>query len=135
MKRLFFSILAIAFFISLFAVPSSNVRFGKSEPNWKYQGVTFEPGLPGVKHYVWELVRPPYGPFDKIALHRFVYEPKNFAGIPGLPAKDKKKVLFVIPGTWNNGSPKGCSLNRRLEYIKSFDRIHLPEDSLNQLFL
>lgn len=47
---------------------------------------------PELKEYVWQMERAPYGPFDKIGLHRVVKE-----GI------DPKGVIFFCPGTWMNG--------------------------------
>lgn len=73
---------------------------------WTYRGVSIADADPALKHYVWEAARPPFGPFDRIALHRFVQEPNNAAAIPGRPAPDSRKVLFIIPGTWDRGAPK-----------------------------
>jgi hypothetical protein len=117
MKKLLFCAIAAIFLMSLFAVSDSLAMGGKKGPNWGYKGVTVEENLPGVKHYVWEIARPPYGPFDKIALHRFVYEPLNLMAIPGLPPRDKRKVLFIIPGTWDSGSPKGSDPNFAENYF------------------
>jgi len=107
MKKLLVCTIAAMLLIAVFVVSDSFAWHGKKSTQWVYKGVTVEEDAPGVKHYVWETARPPYGPFDKIALHRFVYEPHNKMAIPGLPAKNKRKVLFIIPGTWDNGSPKG----------------------------
>jgi len=111
MKKLLFCTIAAIFLMSLFVASDSLAWGGNKGTDWVYKGVTVEETPAGVKHYVWEIARPPYGSFDKIALHRFVYEPYNLMAIPGLPARDKRKVLFIIPGTWNNGSPKGSDPN------------------------
>ncbi|MEM2143791.1 MAG: alpha/beta fold hydrolase [Candidatus Jordarchaeaceae archaeon] len=47
---------------------------------------------PDLREYVWTTNRPPYGAFDKIALHRLVK-----LGI------ETKGVVFILPGTWSNG--------------------------------
>ncbi len=47
---------------------------------------------PDLQEYVWEMKRPPYGPYDKIGLRRVVK-----AGI------EPKGVVFILPGTWSNG--------------------------------
>ncbi|MFX1388087.1 MAG: alpha/beta hydrolase [Promethearchaeota archaeon] len=47
---------------------------------------------PELREDVWELEVPPYGPYDKIALHRVVKE-----GI------EPHGVYFMLPGTWSNG--------------------------------
>ena len=49
-------------------------------------------GYPDLREDVWEMVRPPYGPYDKIGVHRVVQ-----AGI------DPHGVYFMLPGTWSNG--------------------------------
>jgi len=107
MKKLLFCTIAAIFLMSFVVAADSLAMGGKKGAKWVYKGVTVEEIPAGVRHYVWELARPTYGSFDKIALHRFVYDPINVMAIPGLPAFDKRKVLFIIPGTWNNGSPKG----------------------------
>lgn len=108
-KVIFVSLSAIILFsFSLVtAVSARHPRHWTKGPDWQYKGVVVETLPEGVNHYKWELERPPYGPFDKIALHRFVYEPQNQLALPDRPAKDKRKVLFIIPGTWDSGSPKG----------------------------
>ncbi|MFX1497074.1 MAG: serine aminopeptidase domain-containing protein [Promethearchaeota archaeon] len=47
---------------------------------------------PELRESIWEMRRDPYGPFDKIGLHRLVkadIEPEG--------------VVFILPGTWSNG--------------------------------
>ncbi|MFX1310821.1 MAG: hypothetical protein ACFE8C_14070, partial [Promethearchaeota archaeon] len=45
-----------------------------------------------LREYIWEMTRAPYGPFDRIGLHRLVKE-----GI------EPEAVVFLLPGTWSNG--------------------------------
>jgi len=71
--------------------------------NWQYMGSTVSTYDPNVKHYMWETARPPYGPWDKIALHRYVRQPNHWDDDPYAPAPDRRKVLFVNPGTWDRG--------------------------------
>ena len=47
---------------------------------------------PELREYVWETERPPYGPYDRIGLHRVVKEGIKPQG-----------VVFILPGTWSNG--------------------------------
>ncbi|MEJ2170056.1 MAG: hypothetical protein P8X90_31540, partial [Desulfobacterales bacterium] len=110
MKKTASSILVLLAIVALVIASPAYAKHGPKRekgPGWVYKGVTIEHQAEGVNHYKWELARPPYGPFDKIALHRYVYEPHNTSGLPGRPAKDKRKVLFMIPGTWDSGSSKG----------------------------
>ncbi|MEM0315622.1 MAG: alpha/beta fold hydrolase [Archaeoglobaceae archaeon] len=46
-----------------------------------------------LKRYVWIVDRPPYGSYDKIAIHRVVNE-----SISG-----DKPVILILPGTWSSG--------------------------------
>jgi pimeloyl-ACP methyl ester carboxylesterase len=71
---------------------------------WRYEGVHVGEAHPHLKRYVWESDRPPYGPWDRIAVHRWVNEPDNGDATPGRPAPDPSKVLFVIPGTWSSAT-------------------------------
>lgn len=49
-------------------------------------------------HFEWEICRPPYGPYDTVTLHRVV----SYSRV--IPfTRDNKKVIFMIPGTWNAG--------------------------------
>ncbi|MFX1412800.1 MAG: hypothetical protein ACFFA2_03095, partial [Promethearchaeota archaeon] len=47
---------------------------------------------PELREYIWQMRRAPYGPFDRIGVHRLVK-----AGI------EPEGVVFVLPGTWSNG--------------------------------
>lgn len=67
---------------------------------WEYKGVHSVEGLAHIKHYKWERAVPPFGPMDKIALHRLVNEPLNAVMLPDRPAHDKRKVIFLLPGIW-----------------------------------
>jgi pimeloyl-ACP methyl ester carboxylesterase len=71
------------------------------EAQWVYQGVRVVTEIDAdIHHYKWEIARPPYGPYDRIRVHRYVKEPRNDKAIPGRPAPDHRKVLFIINGTW-----------------------------------
>lgn len=76
-----------------------------ADTQWKYRGVENVDFDHNVRHYVWETARPPYGPWDRIALHRWVRDPLNEKMIPGLPARNKRKVLFILGGTFDGGAP------------------------------
>jgi len=68
---------------------------------WVYKGVSINDNDTTLRHYVWEKVRPPYGPWDKIQLHRYVKETSNPDCIPGRAPANAQKVLFFNPGTWD----------------------------------
>jgi pimeloyl-ACP methyl ester carboxylesterase len=58
-----------------------------------------------LREYVWTTSRPPYGTYDKIALHRLVD-----------PSLESKGVVFICPGTWSSGeqllsNPPGSLFN------------------------
>jgi pimeloyl-ACP methyl ester carboxylesterase len=71
-------------------------RASADAPGWMFKSMEAVPGAPGLVHSVWEMERPPYGPMDKIALHRLVDEGLNRRQRP-----HPKKVVFIIPGTWS----------------------------------
>lgn len=62
--------------------------------DWKLTAVKDVKDNARLVHWVWETARPPYGPFDKIKLHRVVKKTRIFFN---------RKVIFMIPGTWNAG--------------------------------
>lgn len=68
---------------------------------WQYKGVSMNENDPTLRHYVWEMARPPYGRWDKIQLHRYVKETANADCTPAKHAADPLKVLFFNPGTWD----------------------------------
>jgi len=70
---------------------------------WEYKGSNVSSYDSNVKHYWWETPRPPYGPWDKIALHRFVRQHHNGDEAPFMPSPDRRKVFFINPGTWDRG--------------------------------
>jgi pimeloyl-ACP methyl ester carboxylesterase len=65
-------------------------------PKWVFKSKSAVENNPNLRHHVWEMERPPNGPFDKIALHRVVYK-----GTDPQLGPDKRKVIFIIPGTWS----------------------------------
>ena len=94
MKRFIYITFAALFIISLFSVQGAGARHIKKGPKWIYRGVEIMDDNPDVKRYKWEIVRPPFGPFDKISLYRVVKERHNKLLIPYKPAPDRRKVLF-----------------------------------------
>jgi pimeloyl-ACP methyl ester carboxylesterase len=70
---------------------------------WEYKGSNVSSYDPNVKHYMWETARPPYGPWDKIALHRYVRQHNSWDDDPYAPAPNPRKVFFINPGTWDRG--------------------------------
>ncbi len=59
---------------------------------WTFVNCQGVKAYPDLREYIWQTDRPPYGPFDKIALHRLVK-----SGI------EPRGVVFILPGTWSSG--------------------------------
>lgn len=100
------SIICIAVFIFLLPLlvscsSSNGTAVAQQGATWQYKGVSMNENDATLRHYVWEMARPPYGPWDKIQLHRYVKENSNANCVPGLPPVDPRKVLFFNPGTWD----------------------------------
>jgi len=90
-----FSVLAAVLFLSLFLVSESHGH-RKPAQGWVWKSTSAVANNSGIIHYVWEMARPPYGPFDKIALHRFVYKGDDWRKRPS-----RDKVLLHLPGTFD----------------------------------
>jgi pimeloyl-ACP methyl ester carboxylesterase len=90
MKKFVHFTTAAIFVISMLVVPNAFA----DEPTWTFVGKNAVEGNEDIKHYKWEMERPPYGPWDKIALHQLTYE-----GWYAWPTKNE--VILVIPGTWS----------------------------------
>lgn len=106
MKKVLSLSLSLLFATGLFVVATTWAGAGPQchqRAGWEYKGVNSVEEFANIKHYKWELSVPPYGPMDKIALHRVVDEPRNDMMIPNSPAPDRRKVIFIIPGTWSVG--------------------------------
>jgi pimeloyl-ACP methyl ester carboxylesterase len=111
MKKLVYCSMAAVLIFSVMVAVNSYAH-DPWKVDWEYRGVTVSDYDPDLKHYVWETPRPPYdNPFNKIALHRFIREPHNWDADPYRPSHDPRKVLFIIPGTWDRGFPKGSDPN------------------------
>lgn len=109
MKKLIFYSLATAFLLSLLFMVNHSFACGHEKVNWEYKGLRVSQYDPELKQYTWETSRPPYGPFDKISLYRFVRQRPHWDEYPYRPSKDPRKVLFIIGGTWDPGFPKGTN--------------------------
>ncbi len=83
---------------------------------WVYRGVKIHDE--DIRQYTWERTVGK-GPYDKIAVHRFVREPNNKDAIPNRPAPDKRKVLFGVTGTWGQGGPR--------QLIEEYDAHFFPK--------
>jgi pimeloyl-ACP methyl ester carboxylesterase len=79
--------------------------------NWEYKEAEVSANDPDLKHYIWETARPPYGAWDKIQLHRFIRQKSNWDLDPYRPSQDARKVLFIVPGTYDRGFTKGSDIN------------------------
>ncbi len=103
--------LSTVILLSLIFFTNNLFAIGHEKVHWVYKGASVSDYDPELKHFFWETERPPYGPWDKIALHRFVRQKHSWDADPYLPSKDPRKVLFIIPGTWDRGCPKGSNPN------------------------
>ena len=95
------SYIIIAMLIAVSMLISSNVfakKDGPTKMDWEWQWTSAVGDNPDLRHYYYELARPPYGPFNKIGLHRIVAEEGK-----GKKSRDKRKVFFMIPGTYGAG--------------------------------
>ncbi|UCH94702.1 MAG: hypothetical protein JSV88_31185 [Candidatus Aminicenantes bacterium] len=79
--------------LSLFFVVGTSANAGISD--WELKSVSDVDDNPKLVNFIWETLRPPYGALDKVTLHRVVKKSKMFFN---------RKVIFMIPGTWNAGS-------------------------------
>ncbi|MFX1322796.1 MAG: alpha/beta hydrolase [Promethearchaeota archaeon] len=82
--------------ICIFMTPAVSIPLNKCEreiDDWTlvHDGRDVK-AYPELREYVWETERPPYGPYDRIGLHRVVKEGINPLG-----------VVFILPGTWSTG--------------------------------
>lgn len=108
MKKLAYCLVAfVLLFLFMVATNSQAINArchdDHGQVSWQYMGSTVSTYDPNMKHYMWETTRPPYGPWDKIALHRYVRQPDQWDDDPYAPAPDRRKVFFVNPGTWDRG--------------------------------
>jgi len=102
MKKLAYCSIAFVLLFSVLVVTNGHCD-DYWKVNWQYMGSSVSAYNPNVKHYYWETTRPPYGPWDKIAVHRYVYQPNNWGEDPYGPSPDRRKVFFINPGTWDRG--------------------------------
>lgn len=91
-----FLLLTVLILIALFPVSQTLAGHPDHDPSWVWKSTAAVAGNPDILHTIWEMARPPYGPYDKIALHRFAYEGKNWRKRP-----HGDKVLLHLPGTWD----------------------------------
>jgi pimeloyl-ACP methyl ester carboxylesterase len=109
--RKFVNLIIVLFLFTSIIIVNDLLACGHEKVNWIYKGSSVSEYDPELKHFIWETDRPPYGPWDKIALHQFVKQKHNWDANPYLPSRDPRKVLFIIPGTWDRGAPKGSNPN------------------------
>lgn len=114
-RKSFLSIIGLFLVLSVLTgcTSSSAPAIAQVADPWQYKGVSMNADDPTLRHYVWEMARPPFGPWDRIQLHRYVKETANPQCIPGWRHDDPRKVLFFNPGTWDRA-------------------IHATEDMLSQ---
>ncbi len=109
MKKLAYFSMAFLLLLS-FTVVANSYSCEYWKVNWEYKGAEVSADDPDLKHYIWETARPPYGAWDKIQLHRFIRQKFNWDLDPYRPSQDARKVLFIIPGTYDRGFTKGYDI-------------------------
>jgi pimeloyl-ACP methyl ester carboxylesterase len=105
MKKLAYCLVAFVLLFSVMLVTNSYAH-DYWKVKWEYKGAEVSGNDPDLKHYIWETARPPYGAWDKIQLHRFIRQKFNWDADPYRPSHDPRKVLFIIPGTYDRGFTK-----------------------------
>lgn len=85
---------SIVMFIGLLLaimIPASyaTARYSPESYGWKLEKVQDVAAYPDLKEYIWTKKVTPYGPCDKIAVHRLVKEHSRSTA-----------AVFILPGTW-----------------------------------
>ncbi|MBL4827701.1 MAG: hypothetical protein JKY66_08330 [Spongiibacteraceae bacterium] len=93
-------------------------KHNAKQSEWIYEGVKTLSTDRKIKHYSW-LHKVGDGPYDMIRVHRYVRQANNKDARPRLAAVNKRKVLFVINGTWGQEGP---------EPLKEFDSYYFPKN-------
>ncbi len=70
----------------------SVTQVASSSEDWTFVEEREVKIYPDLRECIWETERPPYGPYDKIGLHKLVK-----AGV------EPRGVVFILPGTWSSG--------------------------------
>jgi len=109
-KKLAYCSVAFVLLFSVMLVTNS-YPYEHWKVNWEYKEAEVSANDPDLKHYIWETARPPYGAWDKIQLHRFIRQKSNWDADPYRPSQDARKVLFIVPGTYDRGFTKGSDIN------------------------
>ncbi len=102
MKKTIVFTVFTGFFIGIFFVGSS---FAKPKTEWTLKSESIIADNPGLLHFVWEVCLPPYGAFDRIALHRAVHKDR----VHSKRDNGKGKTILMVPGTWNAGGWSGIT--------------------------
>ena len=99
-------IVVILVYWAIFSLPLSFVVKADDLPNpeWELKSIAQVENNPLLTHFTYEVSRPPYCAWDRIRLHRGVLDDQaaNPEDEPP-PARDNRKVILMIPGTWNAG--------------------------------
>lgn len=94
MKRLFCILTLLLFAGGALALNASQEP---DCPEWQVNAVAGVTDNSDLLHFSWNSTRSPFGPFDKITLHRVVKKDRL------LSAGREDRVIMIIPGTWNAG--------------------------------
>lgn len=86
-------------FLTVFLSSLVYSRAYGQDDSWQYVSMNKVMNNDGIHHYKWKMERPPYGPWDKISLHRLVYKGWRLWDWP-----NENEVIFIIPGTWEKSS-------------------------------
>lgn len=95
--KIYFVVIIFVLGIFVFATPAVSHKGFDETPDPLLNWVQTVDGrgtkvYPDLREDVWEMERAPYGPYDKIGVHRLVKE-----GI------EPHGVYFMLPGTWSSG--------------------------------
>ncbi len=114
-----FAGLIAAIFVTSVVIPVSLIGITESGDEWSLviDGKSLEL-IPELEEYCWVLDRPPYEPWDRIALRRLVK-------IDGEPIG----TLFIFPGTWSSGE----HLISDDVYCQYLEAIDADQDKINEI--
>jgi pimeloyl-ACP methyl ester carboxylesterase len=132
----FFTAMAV---VSVFLIFSSCDDGARESWNWKSS--TRVDNYPDIKRTIWEMERAPHGPFDKIALVRTVKD-RDSQKTWTMGHKNVKKVIFIIPGTWDRADVSSSDDRTSLDlflanhgydvYSMNFRTFYIPNYAYNQ---
>jgi len=122
-KKSFASTIALIFVASVVVFPIPLTAISESDDEWELvmDGEDLVVLVQGLEEYCWELARPPYGPWDKIALRRLVKIDEESIG-----------TIFIFPGTWSSGDQVISSDDFYQDYLEAIGANEKTREELSQ---